>query len=46
MHTNETPLYDQSDNTTDCCPRFNPNGWNDQKLHFEKNALFVPKPEA
>ena len=29
MPTNETPHYDASVNTTGCCPRFNPGGWDD-----------------
>jgi hypothetical protein len=40
MRTNETPLNDQSDNTTGCCPRFKPEGWDGQTLHFE-NKLFL-----
>ncbi|NKB28207.1 MAG: hypothetical protein GKR99_11865 [Rhodobacteraceae bacterium] len=51
MKTNETPIYDQSHNTTGCCPKFNPEGWDDQKLHFEdkkflravtKSAMHIP----
>ncbi|CDX16785.1 conserved hypothetical protein [Mesorhizobium sp. ORS 3324] len=34
MQTNETPHYDASVNTTGCCPKFNPGGWDDQELHF------------
>ena len=40
MRTNETPHYDASVNTTGCCPRFNPGGWDDQDLHF-LNKPFV-----
>jgi hypothetical protein len=40
METNALPKYDMSDNPTGCCPRFNPEGWNDQELHF-KDKLFV-----
>jgi len=40
MNTNETPFNDQSDNTTGCCPRFNPKGWDGRTLHF-KDKLFV-----
>ena len=29
-----------SDNPTNCCPRFKPEGWDEQELHFEKK-LFV-----
>lgn len=34
MKTNQTPYYDASDNTTHCCPRFSPKGWDDQELRF------------
>jgi hypothetical protein len=40
MKTNELPKYDASVNTTGCCPKFNPEGWDDQELHFE-NKPFV-----
>jgi len=35
MQTNRTPIYDASVNTTGCCARFNPAGWDRQRLHFE-----------
>jgi hypothetical protein len=35
MQLNETPKFDQSVNTTGCCPRFNPEGWDAQELHFK-----------
>ena len=34
MQTNALPRYDQSVNTTGCCPRFNPEGWDGAELHF------------
>jgi hypothetical protein len=40
METNRTPAYDGSDNPTGCCPRFKPEGWDRQELHFE-NKLFA-----
>jgi hypothetical protein len=40
MQTNATPHFDASVNTTGCCPRFNPAGWDDQEMHFDKK-LFV-----
>lgn len=40
MQTNTLPRYDDSINTTGCCPRFNPDGWDGQELHF-KNKQFV-----
>jgi hypothetical protein len=35
MLTNQTPAYDPSDNETGCCPRFKPEPWDNQELHFE-----------
>ena len=40
MDTNTLPKYDDSVNTTGCCPKFNPEGWDGQELHFE-GKLFV-----
>ena len=40
MKCNALPQYDMSDNPTNCCPRFKPEGWDDQELHF-KDKLFV-----
>ncbi len=40
METNALPKYDASDNPTNCCPRFNSTGWDEQELHF-KDKLFV-----
>lgn len=34
MQTNALPIYDRSVNTTGCCPRFNPEGWDGVELHF------------
>jgi hypothetical protein len=39
MKTNALPPYDMSDNPTDCCPRFNPDGWDAQELHFDNKAF-------
>jgi len=40
METNALPTYDMSDNPTGCCPRFRPEGWDEQELHFQ-DKLFV-----
>ena len=40
MVTNELPKYDMSDNPTNCCPRFDPEPWNDLEVEF-KDKLFV-----
>ena len=34
MQINALPPYDSSINTTGCCPRFNPVGWDGQHLRF------------
>lgn len=34
MLTNHTPFTDPSDNPTGCCPRFAPDAWDEQTLHF------------
>ena len=40
METNKLPPYDITDNPTGCCPRFNPDGWDERELHFE-DKLFL-----
>ena len=35
METNVLPKMDMSDNSTGCCPRFNPEGWDGRHLHFK-----------
>ena len=35
MQTNELPRYDSADNETHCCPRFHPEPWQNQELHFD-----------
>jgi hypothetical protein len=35
MKTNSLPHYDDSINTTGCCPKFNPDGWDGQERHFK-----------
>lgn len=35
MQTNAVPHYDDSVNTTGCCPKFNSEGWDGQELHFD-----------
>ena len=51
MQPNSLPHYDDSDNPTGCCPRFKPEGWDAQELHFEnkdfvrattKSAMHIP----
>ncbi len=40
METNQVPHYDDSVNPTGCCPKFNPDGWDGQDLHF-RDKTFV-----
>jgi hypothetical protein len=40
MQINSLPYFDDSVNTTGCCPKFNPEGWDGQELHF-KDKKFV-----
>lgn len=40
MKINELPFYDRSDNPTGCCPRFNPEGWDNQQVHLN-DKLFA-----
>jgi hypothetical protein len=40
MQTNSLPPHDMSVNTTGCCPKFNPEGWDAQELHF-RDKRFV-----
>ncbi len=51
MDTNAFPELDISNNTTNCCPRFNPTGWDNTHLHFEdkkflrattRSAMHIP----
>ena len=39
MQTNDFPRNDVSDNTTGCCSRFKPQGWDNQVLHFENKKF-------
>lgn len=51
MDTNVLPVLDRSDNSTGCCARFNPQGWDDQRLRFRdrrflrattRSVMYVP----
>ena len=39
MKTNQLPAYDAADNETNCCPRFHPEPWEDQALHFDQKPF-------
>lgn len=40
MESNALPQYDMAVNTTGCCPKFNPEGWEAQERHF-RDKRFV-----
>ncbi len=40
MEINKLPTYDMNDNPTGCCPRFHPDSWDEQDIHFQEK-LFV-----
>lgn len=46
MKTNQTPLYDTSDNPTNCCPRFDADAWDNQTLHFEDKQFVRAKTKS
>lgn len=46
LHTNETPRVDLADKPTGCCPRFHPEAWDDQELHFEERSSCAHRPRA
>lgn len=35
MQVNEIPRYDLDDRPTGCCPRFDPEPWDEQDIHFD-----------
>ncbi len=39
MQTNEIPPIDPTDNETGCCPRFHPERWDGQELHFDRKPF-------
>ena len=46
MEVNELPTYDMTDNPTGCCPRFDPEGWDGQELHFEEKLFVKAKTKS
>ena len=39
MQVNEIPKFDTSDNPTGCCPRFQPEPWENQELVFDRKPF-------
>ncbi len=46
MEMNRLPDYDASDNPTGCCPRFNPEGWDEQDLHLKDQRFLKAKTRS
>jgi len=46
METNTLPKFDMNDNPTGCCPRFDPEGWEDQELHFQDKLFMKVKTKS
>jgi hypothetical protein len=46
METNALPYFDTSDNPTACCPRFKPQGWDGQDLHFVDKPFVSAKTHS
>lgn len=46
MQTNALPRFDMSVNTTGCCPKFNPEGWDAQELHFRDKRFVRAKTHS
>ena len=46
MKINALPKYDMSDNPTGCCPRFKPEGWDEQELSFTKKRFLKAKTRS
>ena len=39
MRVNELPMFDATDTETNCCPRFHPEPWDNQELHFDRKPF-------
>ena len=46
MEVNVLPRYDMSDNPTACCPRFDPDAWDKQELHFREKVFVKAKTKS
>lgn len=46
MEINALPKYDMNDNPTGCCPRFRPEGWDEQELSFKKKRFLKAKTRS
>jgi len=39
MNVNELPKYASAQSESDCCPKFDPTGWDDQEFVFDNKAF-------
>lgn len=46
MEINAVPKYDMTDNPTSCCPRFDPESWDGQDLHFRDKQFVRAKTRS
>jgi hypothetical protein len=46
MEINALPKYDMSDNPTGCCPKFKPEGWDEQELSFQDKRFLKAKTKS
>ena len=46
MDINVLPNYDMTDNPTGCCPRFDPENWDGQELHFRDKQFVRAKTRS
>lgn len=46
MEINAVPKYDMTDNPTSCCPRFEPESWDGQDLHFRDKQFVRAKTRS
>jgi len=46
MEINALPVYDINDNPTGCCPRFRPEPWDGQELHFQDKSFVRAKTRS
>jgi len=46
MQVNAIPKYDTSINTTGCCAKFNPEGWDGQRLRFRDKPFILARTKS
>lgn len=46
MRTNQLPKMNMDISETNCCPRFNPEGWNNNEITFENKKFIKAKTKS